>query len=198
VYEGEILSMMSRGSTGRSGYEEVTGNTPDISEWLDFEFYDLVWWWYRPNKPDVTDETRRLARWLGVSHHVGSDLCYWLVTDSGQIVSKMSVEHVTRDDYLTEDKKKKIEAFNEKLEARLDDTNFVLQGEDGVDLKMLEDYVDEDGIGNMMDQDKAPTQEEYNDMVVEECPEDDDEEALDKYLNMELTMGVGMDAERRG
>jgi len=105
---------------------------------------------------------------------------------------------VTRDDYLTEDKKKKIEPFNEKLEARLDDTNFVLQGEDGVDLKMLEDYVDEDGIGNMMDQDKAPTQEEYNDMVVEECPEDDDEEALDKYLNMELTMGVGMDAERRG
>jgi len=55
VYEGEILSMMSRGSTGRSGYEEVTGNTPDISEWLNFEFYDLVWWWDRPNKPDVTD-----------------------------------------------------------------------------------------------------------------------------------------------
>ncbi len=19
--------------------------TPNISEWLDFEFYDLVWWW---------------------------------------------------------------------------------------------------------------------------------------------------------
>jgi len=67
-----------------------------------------------------------------------------------------------------------------------------------VDLKMLEDYVDEDGIGNMMDQDKAPTQEEYDDMVVEECPEDDNEEAMDKYLNMELTMGVGTDAKRRG
>ncbi len=51
-------------------------------------------------------------RWLGVSHHVGLDLCYWLVMDSGQVVSKTSVEHVTRDDYLRED---------------------------GVDLKMLED-----------------------------------------------------------
>jgi hypothetical protein len=30
---------MSHGDDGRSGYEMVTGNTPDISEWLDFEFY---------------------------------------------------------------------------------------------------------------------------------------------------------------
>jgi hypothetical protein len=36
---------MSRGNDGRPGYEQVTGETPDISEWLDFEFYDLVWWW---------------------------------------------------------------------------------------------------------------------------------------------------------
>jgi hypothetical protein len=36
--------MISHGEDGRSGHEEVTGNTPDISEWLDFEFYDLVWW----------------------------------------------------------------------------------------------------------------------------------------------------------
>ena len=139
VYEGELLSRMSRGDDGRSGYEQVTGNTPDISEWLDFEFYDLVWWIDRPNKPNVTDETKRLARWLGVSHRVGSDLCYWLITESGQVVSKTSVEHVTRDDYLQEDTKKKIEEFNKKLEERLDDTNFILQGEDGVDLKMLED-----------------------------------------------------------
>jgi len=46
-----------------------------------------------------------------VSHHVGLDLCYWLVTESGQMVSKTSVEHVTRNDYLHEDTKKKIEAF---------------------------------------------------------------------------------------
>jgi len=68
VYESELLSRMARGRDRRSGYEEVTGNTPDISEWLDFEFYDQVWWLDRPRKPDVTDVTRRLARWLGISH----------------------------------------------------------------------------------------------------------------------------------
>jgi hypothetical protein len=45
VYEGEMLTRMSRGDDSRSGYEQVTGETPDISKWLDFEFYDLLWWW---------------------------------------------------------------------------------------------------------------------------------------------------------
>ena len=61
IYESELLSSMARGCNKRSGYEEVTGDTPDISEWLDFEFYDLVWWIDRPNKPDITDTARRLG-----------------------------------------------------------------------------------------------------------------------------------------
>jgi hypothetical protein len=101
VYESELLSQMARGSDRRTGYEEVTtGQTPDISEWLDFEFYDLVWWLDRHTKPNFTDFTRRLARWLGVSHRVSSDLSYWLITESGKVISKTSVEHVTRDNYL--------------------------------------------------------------------------------------------------
>jgi len=62
VYEAEILSRVSRGKDGRTGYEEITGQTADISEWLDFEFYDLVWWFDRHVKPDMTDGTMRLAR----------------------------------------------------------------------------------------------------------------------------------------
>ena len=77
IYESKIISRMVRSKDRRTGYEEVTGDTPNIAEWLDFEFYDLVWWLDRPKKPDVNDKSRRLARWLGVSHHVGSDLCYW-------------------------------------------------------------------------------------------------------------------------
>jgi hypothetical protein len=44
----------------------------------------------------------------------------------------------------------------------------------------------------------TPTEEEYDDMIVEECPEANDKEALDKYLNMELKMGAGTDDERWG
>ena len=66
IYEAELLSRMARGGDRRAGYELVTGQTADISEWLDFEFYDLVWWLDRPTKPNFTDHVRRLARWLGV------------------------------------------------------------------------------------------------------------------------------------
>ncbi len=30
VYEAELLTRMSRGDDGRSGYEQVTGKTPNI------------------------------------------------------------------------------------------------------------------------------------------------------------------------
>jgi hypothetical protein len=41
-------------------------------------------------------------------------------------------------------------------------------------------------------------EEEYDDMIVEEHPEANDEEAVDRFLNMELTMGAGMDDKRWG
>ena len=79
---------MARGQDHRTGYDEVTGQTSEISEWLDFEFYDLVYWYDRPNKPDVSDDISILARWLGISHCVGSDMCYWLITESGKLIKK--------------------------------------------------------------------------------------------------------------
>jgi hypothetical protein len=128
VYESELLSRMARGDNWRTRYEVVIGQMPDISEWLDFEFYNLVWWLERFKKPIITDNQRRLARWLGVSHRVGSDLCYWLITECGKIIAKMSVEHVTRDDHLQADKKAEIEAFNQRLEESLGNTNFIIDG----------------------------------------------------------------------
>jgi hypothetical protein len=142
VYESELLSRMARGSNQRTGYEEVTGQTPDISEWLDFEFYDLVWWLDCPTKPNFSDTTRRLAHWLGVSHRVGSNPSYCLITESGKIISKTSVEHVTRDNYLQADKKKEIEPSNSTLETSLDDANFIIDGDgefDSLYLQVIDD-----------------------------------------------------------
>ena len=40
-----------------TGYEEVTCQTPDISEFLNFDFWDLVWYW--PTKhPGLTADDR--------------------------------------------------------------------------------------------------------------------------------------------
>ena len=45
IYESNILNRIPRGSHQRTGIEVVTGETPDISEWVDFEFYDRVWFY---------------------------------------------------------------------------------------------------------------------------------------------------------
>ena len=58
VYESKLLSRMARGDNRGTGYKVVTGQTPDISEWLDFEFFDLVWWLDRSDKPNFTDHTQ--------------------------------------------------------------------------------------------------------------------------------------------
>ena len=42
VYEAELLSRISRGRDGRTGYEELFGQTPNIAEYVDFEFYDFI------------------------------------------------------------------------------------------------------------------------------------------------------------
>jgi hypothetical protein len=201
MYESELLTRMARGNEHRTGYEEVTGQTPDISEWLDFEFYDLVWWLDCPTKPNFTDDTRRLAHWLGVSHCVGSNLSFWLITDSRKIISKTSVEHVTRDEYLQADKKKEIETFNRTLEALLDDANFIVDGDGEFDSLYLQDTDDDAynlGVRHDDDNNTTPPLVDYRDMNTEERPEDNDEEAVGKYLNVELIMNTGTNDKRCG
>jgi hypothetical protein len=43
-HTAEIMQRIACGPDGRTSYEQMTGNTPDISEWLDFDFYDMVWY----------------------------------------------------------------------------------------------------------------------------------------------------------
>ncbi len=110
VYETELMNRYSRGPDGRTGYEEVTGNTPDISEWCDFEWYDLVW--YRPHgKLTDADKAYELALWIGVSHRVGSDMSYWLLPKSGVVGSYTTVQHVTQEDHANPQHREDIETF---------------------------------------------------------------------------------------
>lgn len=64
---------------GRIGIEVATGEIPDICEWLDFEFYDLCWYW------DSLESKRKICHWLGVSHRVGSAMCYCIL--SGNVLA---------------------------------------------------------------------------------------------------------------
>ena len=92
VWESEIYSRMA-GNYGWTYMEILTGYTIDISDWTEFEFYNL--WCYWDNH---TDEAQgNIGRWVGFSHRVVSDLCYWVLTEKGKIIARTNVQHVTRD-----------------------------------------------------------------------------------------------------
>jgi len=110
---------------GRTGFEVITGDTPDISEWVDFSFYDWVWYWHSPNSED----NPRLGRWIGVSHRVGSTLCYWILPASGRVLARTTVQHVTLDDMASDEFKRKVEEYNHGLERVVGDDSYVVDGD---------------------------------------------------------------------
>jgi len=50
---------------GQTPIEKITGNTPDTSEYLEFKWFDLVWY-YKPQA--FPSERKLLARWISAAH----------------------------------------------------------------------------------------------------------------------------------
>jgi hypothetical protein len=121
-----LMMCMSRGHDGRTGYGEVLGETPDILEWLDFDFYDRVWYHDVTDVgPGVGDEHQKPGRWLGVSHRVRADMCYWILTQSGKILARTTVQHVTQDAILNDESKKRLDNFETAIQIQLGDAGFI-------------------------------------------------------------------------
>ena len=87
-------------------------------------------------------------------------MSYWLITESGTIISKTSVEHVTRDDYLQADKKAEIDEFNHRLDESLDDANFIIEGEGEFESMYLDDIEDDENSGVVHMDENTPSPED--------------------------------------
>ena len=121
VWCAEIHSRTYNHKTHRTGLERLTGDMPGISEWQEFDIYDQVWFWDSPGK----EENPHPDRWLGVSHCVGSALCYWVIDEKGTVYSRTTVHHVTSQDIKSEDIRRQFELLDPRLNERLDDQNFI-------------------------------------------------------------------------
>ena len=95
-----------------------------------------------------------------------------------------------RDDYINEDTKSEIARFDQAVEERLSDHDFILHEPN--DFYIQDEYIDV-GASHTNDED-------YDDMNVPEAMEADDldDEITDKYLNAELIFDVGTGSERKG
>jgi hypothetical protein len=177
IYVAEILSITARSTTGRPGIKEVTGDTIYISEWLDFEFYDYVWYWDE-KKVDMTNEQCLIGRWLGTAHQIGSNMTYWILMKSGHVIAWSTVQHVITSDMSQPAIQEQVKAFDTAIELRLADANF-MQEEPGIF------YMDDEEANKQNDM-MIPTDAEYGDMITEPRPEVDDVDVYDEYLNAEF------------
>ena len=169
----------------RTPLEQLTGETPDISEYLDFSFYDLCWY----NDNAGLGETK-LGWWLGVSHHVGSLMSYWILTIEGIVISPTTVSCVTNLELQEDLNKSRISDFDAAIKDRLnDDTHVIVEGGkmqpfDWADYPMEDDPDFQDEFRNVV------SNEEVKDTDELFTPEVYD----DTYLNMELSLTHGGEA----
>jgi hypothetical protein len=77
---------------GRTPIEIISSKTPDISEWLEFKFYQPVWYL---SPCEFTEQRRSIGRWLRVSHRVVQAMCYWILAESAKPISQSTVQAVT-------------------------------------------------------------------------------------------------------
>lgn len=81
---------------GRVPTEIVDGNTPDISEYVQFDWYQYVW--YHDPAVQFPNDSKRLARWIGVAHDVGNPLTFWILPESCRVIARSTVWSLTEDE----------------------------------------------------------------------------------------------------
>ena len=95
-HDAELLSRIAP-KDGRPPLEKITGDTIDLSEYLDFDVYDPVWYW---GTPSGEKGEALLGRCLGISHIVSAGMCYWVLNEQGNVISRSKLQHVTNEDLL--------------------------------------------------------------------------------------------------
>jgi hypothetical protein len=92
-YAGEAAARIRRLTTndlcgGRTPEEIVTGNTPDIVEDSQFEFYECVWYC---DLPDFPNDKRSIGRCLDVADNYTLNMAFRILKANGQVIVKKPV-----------------------------------------------------------------------------------------------------------
>jgi hypothetical protein len=173
-------SNSSRGLEGRCPLERITGETVDISEYLDFGFYD--WVWYRENAG--LGETK-IGRWLGVSHRIGTLMSFWVLTSTGKVVSRTTVQRVTNLETKVGENEALMTSFTTRITERIGGNDLVVQDGLGHHVVAIDDW-DDPAYDAEFVQEFGRT---INDPNIQEADQTFTPDAFDDtYLNMELAL----------
>ena len=112
----KITASFSANLQGHTPLEALTGETSDISQYLDFGFYDRVWF-----KEDAGLGETKLGRSLGVSRHVGSLISYWVIPVSEIPITRTTVQRVTNLESATNQNQKRFKVYDKHIADRFNE-----------------------------------------------------------------------------
>ena len=173
--------------SNRTSLEWVTGDTVDISEYLDFGFYN--WCWYHEN---TGLGPTKLGRWLGVAHRVGGLMSYWVLTVNSTVIARTTVQRVTSLEMQQGHMKERTLAFDKAIRDKIKDSDHIILEGGKIQPHDWTDHPFED------DPDFT---EEFHGVIshneVKEADETFTPDVYDTYLNMEQAIPQGDSLEPR-
>ena len=177
---------------GRVPSEVIEGNTPDISEYAQFDWYQHVW--YIDPAVQFPDDSRKLGRWIGVAHDVGSPMTFWVLPQTCKVLARSTVTPLTEDELKNPEIQGLIAELDTSIKSKIGDT-------------LVDDDIDNELIGLYPDvPDDVFLPDREDDIAADhdaEMPEADDftPEAYDEYLTAEVllpSMGTVVKAKVTG
>ena len=120
----QLTSTRAGGLAGCTPIESVTEKSVDISEYLDFGFYDRVWYHENAGLGE-----RIYGMWLGVSHRIGSLMSYYILTQTGSVISRTTVQRATNLEVQIEDHKALFAEYDSEIRRCFKEDTFQVEGE---------------------------------------------------------------------
>ena len=177
----QVTATNAAGLNGSTPLGVLTGETPDISQYLDFGWYDWVWF-----KENAGLSPPYIGRFLGVAHASSLLMTYNVLPESGIPIQAGTVHRVTEPEKQTDAVKEQMSVHTEKISNKFKETRLSHDG----DKPNLKDW------SELLESDEDFAEEFnkiYDNTDVPEADDDFDPDSFDAYLNMEIAIDRGGD-----
>ena len=112
----DILFLCATGRYDLKGctpYECVMHSTPDISEYVSFDWFQYCWYFNKATKEKKT------CWWLGPAHNVGQSFCWYILLFNGSFIARSSIIPIESHESLFDEMKLQCLNFTISVEEKL-------------------------------------------------------------------------------
>ena len=128
-----------------------------------------------------------LGRWIGVSHRVGSAICYWILSEKVKVLSQTTVQHLTAEEPRDTDVQERIRDYHISLEDALGGEGF------GTSFDGYESFVNDDKEGISKGE---PNEEGYQEppdspeiyKIIDNKDEENLDNSYDQYIGAKVVL----------